>query len=75
MSALNEVRVGVTGLLTAYQYLADTGKIDRLAALFAPDGVLEIGAEKFTGPTETLGMFTHAGGQFAPGSHRAPPAT
>lgn len=65
MSALNEVRVGVTALLTAYQYLADTGKIDRLAALFAPDGVLEIGAEKFTGPTETLGMFTRAGAQFA----------
>ena len=49
------IRVGVTHLLTTYQYLADTGKVERLAQLFAPDGVLEIGAETFTGPDEILG--------------------
>lgn len=59
-----QVRVGVTALLTTYQYLADTGKVERLAQLFAPDGVLEIGAEKFTGPDEVLGLFRRAGGQF-----------
>jgi hypothetical protein len=64
MNAHNEVRVGVTHLLTSYQYFADTGKVERLAQLFAPDGVLEIGAERFTGPTEVLGLFRRAGGQF-----------
>jgi SnoaL-like domain len=66
--ASNEVRVGVTNLLNTYQYLADTGKVDRLARLFAPDGVLELGSgtgsETFTGPTEVLGLFRRAGGQF-----------
>jgi len=37
---LLRVRVGVTNLMTTYQYLADTGKVERLAQLFAPDGVL-----------------------------------
>ena len=60
----DEVRVGVTHLLTTYQYLADTGKVDRLAQLFAPDGVLEIGAEQFTGPDQVLGLFTRTSGQF-----------
>jgi hypothetical protein len=59
-----KVRVGVTALLTSYQYLADTGKVERLAELFAPDGVLEIGAETFTGPDEVLGLFTRTAGQF-----------
>ena len=57
-------RVGVTALLNAYQYLADTGRVERLATLFAPDGVLEIGAETFTGPAEVLGLFTRTSGQF-----------
>ena len=60
----DSLRVGVTNLLTTYQYLADTGKVERLAQLFAPDGVLEIGAETFAGPTEVLGLFTRASGQF-----------
>ena len=60
----DEVRVGVTHLMTTYQYLGDTGKVDRLAQLFAPDGVLEIGAEKFTGPDEVLVLFRRASGQF-----------
>ncbi|MCV7153507.1 nuclear transport factor 2 family protein [Mycolicibacterium pyrenivorans] len=60
----NEIRAGVTNLLTTYQYLADTGKVERLAALFGADGVLEIGAESFTGPTEVLGLFTRTSGQF-----------
>lgn len=58
------MHVGVTALLTTYQYLADTGKIDRLAQLFAPDGVLEIGAETFSGPDEVLGLFTRTSSQF-----------
>jgi hypothetical protein len=60
----DEIRVGVTHLLTTYQYLADTGKVERLAQLFAPDGMLEIGAEKFVGPDEVLGLFTRTSGQF-----------
>ena len=59
------VKVGAAALMTAYQYLADTGKVERLAQLFAPDGVLEIGAESFTGPEEVLGLLTRTGGRFA----------
>lgn len=36
-----------------------------MAQLFAPDGVLEIGAESFSGPDEVLGLFTRTSGQFA----------
>jgi hypothetical protein len=32
----DEIGVGVTHLLSTYQYLADTGKVERLAQLFAP---------------------------------------
>jgi SnoaL-like protein len=60
----DEVRTGVTHLMTSYQYLADTGKVERLAQLFAQDGVLDIGSETFTGPDEILGLFTRTGGQF-----------
>ena len=60
----DEVHVGVTRLLNTYQYLADTGKVERLAQLFAPDGVLEIGSEKFAGPDEVLGLLTRTSGQF-----------
>ena len=59
-----DIRVGVTALMTAYQYLGDTGRVDRLAQLFAPDGVLEIGAETFTGPDEVLGLLTRTSGDF-----------
>jgi hypothetical protein len=59
-----EIQVGVTALMTTYQYLADTGKVERLAQLFVPDGVLDIGTEKFTGPDEILGLFTRTSGQF-----------
>lgn len=58
------VRAGVTNLLTTYQYLGDTGRVERLAQLFAPDGVLELEDESFTGPTEVLGLFTRTSGQF-----------
>jgi SnoaL-like domain len=61
----DQIGVGVTALMTSYQYLADTGKVERLAQLFAPDGVLDIGTERFTGPDEILGLFTRTSGQFA----------
>jgi len=64
MSDEVEIRVGVTHLMTSYQYLADTGKVERLTQLFAPDGVLDIGGERFTGPDEILGLFTRTSGQF-----------
>ncbi len=35
-----------------------------MAQLFAPDGVLKIGAETFSGPDEVLGLFTRTSGQF-----------
>jgi hypothetical protein len=52
------VRVGVTHLLTTYQYLADTGKVERLAQLFA-DGVLEIGDDGHHG---VLALFRSTSG-------------
>ncbi len=58
-------RVGVTHLLTTYQYLADTGKVERLAQLFAPDGVLEIGGDRFVGADGVLALFRDAGARFA----------
>ncbi len=61
----DEIRVQVTHLLTSYQYLADTGKIERLAALFAPDGVLEIGDGRLVGPDGVLGMFRDTANRFA----------
>jgi len=59
------VRVGVTHLLTTYQYLADTGKVERLAQLFAPDGVLEIGGARHTGVDGVLALFRDTGARFA----------
>jgi hypothetical protein len=59
------VRAGVTHLLTTYQYLADTGKVERLAQLFAPDGVLQIGADSYTGVDGVLALFRDTSGRFA----------
>ncbi|HEV7420857.1 MAG TPA: nuclear transport factor 2 family protein [Mycobacterium sp.] len=59
------VRVGVTHLLTTYQYLADTGKVERLAQLFAPNGVLEIGGDRYTGVDGVLALFRDTGARFA----------
>jgi hypothetical protein len=59
------VRVGVTHLLTSYQYLGDTGKLDRLAQLFAPDGVLEISGDRYVGVDGVLGFFRDTGARFA----------
>ena len=58
------VRVGVGHLLASYQYLADTGKVERLAQLFAPDGVLEIGSESHAGAEDVLAFFRSAGASF-----------
>ncbi|HYO00429.1 MAG TPA: nuclear transport factor 2 family protein [Mycobacterium sp.] len=58
------IRVGVTHLLTTYQYLADTGKAKRPAQLFAPDGVLEIGVDRHTGVDGVLALFRHTSGRF-----------
>ncbi|WP_395310306.1 nuclear transport factor 2 family protein [Mycobacterium sp. AMU20-3851] len=58
------IRVGVSHLMTSYQYLADTGKVEALARLFAPDGVLEIGDEKWVGPEAILAMFTDTARRF-----------
>ena len=65
MSA-DDVRFGVTHLLITYQYLADTGKIERLAQLFAPDGVLETGSERYTGADGVLALFRDTGSRFRP---------
>src|SRR6195952_1735116 len=63
--ATDDPRVGVTHLLTSYQYLADTGRVERLAQLFAPDGVLEIGEERHTGVDGVLALFRDTAGRFA----------
>jgi hypothetical protein len=57
-------RVGVTHLLTSYQYLADTGKLERLAQLFAADGVLETGGERYVGVDGVLALFRSTSGRF-----------
>jgi hypothetical protein len=58
------VRVGVTHLLTTYQYLADTGKVERLAQLFAPDGVLELDGAPHTGVEAVLAFFRDTARRF-----------
>ena len=59
------LRVAVSDLMTTYQYLADTGKVEQLADLFAPDGILQIGEEQFTGPDAILRMFRDTAHRFA----------
>ena len=59
------LRVGVSDLLTTYQYLADTGRVEQVAALFAPDGVLQIGGDRYTGPDAILRMLQDTGRRFA----------
>lgn len=59
------LRVGVSDLLTTYQYLADTGKIEQLAQLFAPDGILQIGDQQYAGPDAILRMFHETSTRFA----------
>ncbi|MBJ7337812.1 nuclear transport factor 2 family protein [Mycolicibacterium sp.] len=61
----HEVQVGVTHLLTSYQYLGDTGKIERLAQLFAPDGVLELDGVPHVGVDAVLAFFRDTAGRFA----------
>lgn len=59
------LHVGVGNLLTTYQYLADTGRLERLAGLFAPDGILQIGEEQWTGPDAILRMLRDTAHRFA----------
>ncbi|MGK2866657.1 MAG: nuclear transport factor 2 family protein [Mycobacterium sp.] len=59
-----KLRVGVSHLMADYQYLADTGKVERLTRLFAPDGVLEIGDQRWVGPEAILGMFRDTATRF-----------
>lgn len=59
------LRVGVSNLLTTYQYLADTGRVEQVAALFAPDGVLQIGGDRYAGPDAILRMLQDTGRRFA----------
>lgn len=58
------VQLGVTHLLTTYQYLADTGKVERLAQLFAPDGVLEVEGVPHAGVDAVLAFFRDTAGRF-----------
>lgn len=60
-----KIWVGVSHLMTSYQYLADTGKVEQLAQLFAPDGVLQIGEEQYMGPDAILRMFRDTVSRFA----------
>jgi hypothetical protein len=55
-----ETREGVRLCLAAYTSYADRGKFEEVAALFAPDGVLEvegIGGARVSGPEEILAFF------------------
>lgn len=59
------VRVGVTHLMSSYQYFADTGRIDALAQLFLNDGVLELDGESHHGAEGILTFFGATAGRFA----------
>lgn len=50
-------RVGVAHLMATYQFLADSGKVGQLAALFAPEAVFETNTARFVGPDGVLGFF------------------
>lgn len=67
-------RVGVSHLMTTYQFLADGGKIRQVAALFAPDAVFETNHGRFIGTDAILGFFadtkrTFMGAGFLPARH------
>lgn len=59
-----KVRIGAAHLLATYQYLADSGKTRQLAALFAPDGVLEVAGAAYRGPDGVLGFFQNTKNAF-----------
>lgn len=61
----DRVRVGVTHLMSSYQYFADTGRIESLAQLFLPDGVLEIDGERHAGTDAIRAFFLATAGRFA----------
>jgi hypothetical protein len=50
--------------MATYQFLGDTGRIRELAALFAPDAVLETNGGRFVGSDAILGLFTHTREEF-----------
>ncbi|OBK66262.1 polyketide cyclase [Mycobacterium colombiense] len=56
-SAELRIRVGVAHLMATYQFLADSGKIRQLAALFAADAVFETNNTRYVGPDGILGFF------------------
>jgi hypothetical protein len=58
-------REAVRHTIASYTYAADNGRFDDAAALFAPDGVLEvqgIGGATAQGPAAILGFFRGVGG-------------
>jgi hypothetical protein len=58
-------REAVRHTIASYTYAADNGRFDDVAALFAPDGVLEvqgIGGATAQGPDAVLGFFRGVGG-------------
>lgn len=59
------LRVGVTHLMSSYQYFADTGRIESLAGLFLPDGVLELDGISHRGADDILAFFLSTAGRFA----------
>ncbi|WP_261565653.1 nuclear transport factor 2 family protein [Frankia gtarii] len=50
-------RVGVADLLAKYQFLADSGKIRQLSALFTADAVFENNTGRHHGPAGVLEFF------------------
>jgi hypothetical protein len=63
-SAQIAVQVGVGDLLARYQYLADTGRVDQLALVFAPDAVYETNTGRHVGRDAILDFFRGVGSSF-----------
>jgi hypothetical protein len=57
-------RIRIAHLLSSYTYFGDTGQIDRFAALFAEDGVLEVAGRMSTGPAGIAAYARGVGGDF-----------
>lgn len=58
------LRVGVADLLSTYQFLADTGRIDELTQLFLPDAVFATNTGNHVGPSEIEQFFRATGRAF-----------
>src|SRR3954470_1238678 len=65
-------REAIRDLVARYNANGDTGRIDQVVALFAPDAVLDVMGIPHTGHPETRGILEQAFGDMAGGSGAGP---